>query len=244
MRFDLIVADVDGCLTSEGSVPFHEETLHALAAAVRGGGLPPLTLCTGRPQPYVEVLMKLFDIRLPAICENGAVIYTLPDNRAVYGPGVRAERIHQLRALRSFIEDDLLPRHPGTVLQFGKEAQISVFSDDPARLPPLVAPIEEFIAGNGGLPEVHISPSHYYLNISLIGVSKGVALQHLFQELRIDSARVLGIGDTIGDLPIREAVGTFACPANAHGEIREVADYVAKQEEGAGVLEILRHYCG
>ena len=97
-------------------------------AAMGEGELPPMTLCTGRPQPYVEALAKILDIRLPLICESGAVIYTLADNHARYAKGVTAEKVAGLRAVRCFVEDEILPKYPGTLLQFGKEVQISVYS--------------------------------------------------------------------------------------------------------------------
>ena len=87
MALRLIICDVDGCVGPEESAAWDFERFARLAWAIRSANAgnsppPPLTLCTGRPQPYVECLMKLLDVRLPAICENGAVFYTLADNRA------------------------------------------------------------------------------------------------------------------------------------------------------------------
>ena len=243
MAYDLIITDVDGCLTSEGSVPFDPEALSRLGHLMREasdgrGALPPMTLCTGRPQPYVEALMKMLGIRLPAICENGAVIYTLDDNRARFGPGVTEEKVLGLRTVRAFIETELLPQYPQAVMQFGKEAQLSVFSRQPEVLPELGPPIEDFLAREGG-PELDISPSHYYLNLSLRGVNKGRAIEWLLGELGLCQENVAGIGDTEGDLPIRQSVGWFACPSNATADIQRVADFVASRPEAEGVLEIL-----
>jgi hypothetical protein len=62
-----IISDVDGCLSPEESIPWDLEKLMRLAELTRATSegqstLAPMTLCTGRPQPYVEVLMKLLDI--------------------------------------------------------------------------------------------------------------------------------------------------------------------------------------
>ena len=60
------------------------------------------------------------------------MLYTLHNNTAVYGPGVTEEKIHGLRAVRnSSSRAEILPDNPRAVLQFGKEAQISVFSEQP-----------------------------------------------------------------------------------------------------------------
>ncbi|MBX3728039.1 MAG: HAD family phosphatase [Candidatus Sumerlaeia bacterium] len=239
----LIVSDVDGCLCPEESEAWDPAPLMRIAALTRAaadgfGPIAPLTLCTGRPQPYVELLMKLLDIRLPAICENGAVVYTLADNRAVYGPGVTPEKLAGLAAVRAFIERQILPQSPDIVRQFGKEAQISLFSRDHDRLLRADEQVRDFVVRQS-LPPLVIETSHYYLNISLEGVDKGRALEWLLEREGLGAEEVVGIGDTEGDLPLRRRVGFFACPANARPSIRAVADYISPAPVADGVLDIL-----
>ena len=50
---------------------------------------------------------------------------------------------------------------------------------------------------------------------------------------------MVGIGDTLGDMAIRESVGFFACPSNADPALKKVADYVSPLTEVEGVLDIL-----
>lgn len=239
-----IIADVDGCISPEESVAWDLELFGRFARLCRDasagrGALPPLTLCTGRPQPYVEALMKILDVRAPAICENGAVFYTIHDNRSRYGPGVTTEKIRGLRQVRAFVESQILPRHPEALIQFGKEAQISIYSQRPAIFPEIRRQIEQFVRDNGGM-QLRITASHYYLNISLAGVDKGEALAELLVELNCAPADAIGIGDTEGDMPLRQRVGYFACPANATDQIKSVADYVSPLANLAGVLDILQ----
>lgn len=244
MPFDWILCDVDGCLTPESSsawdLPSFLEAAELIRAANQGiADLAPLTLCTGRPQPYVEVLMKLFDVRAPAICENGAVIYTLHDNHARFASSVTLEKIEGLRALRGFLDAEVLPDFPEAYLQFGKESQISVFSQTPGScFAAIQARVESWLADRGG-PAMDISPSHFYLNLSLAGVNKGAAIREVLAALGVPRDRAAGIGDTEGDLPLREEVAFFACPANARPEIKAVADYVSPHAELRGVIDIL-----
>ncbi|MEA3365410.1 MAG: HAD hydrolase family protein [Candidatus Hydrogenedentes bacterium] len=242
MSVEWIITDLDGCVSPEESVPwdvglFFEFARLSRAASAGESSLAPLTLCTGRPQPYAEVLMKILDIRAPVICENGAVLYSLHDNWARVAPGVTAEKIQALRAVRTFIETELLPDHPEAVIQFGKEAQVSVFSKQPDILREMQPRVERFVREHG--PELIINCSHYYLNLSLAGVDKGSTLRVLLEELGVERNSVAGIGDTVGDLPLREAVSFFACPANAQAEIKAVADYVSPEPTIAGLLDIL-----
>jgi hydroxymethylpyrimidine pyrophosphatase-like HAD family hydrolase len=208
-------------------------------ASAGKGDLAPMTLCTGRPQPYVEAMMKLLDIRYPVICENGAVLYDLASNEATYAPGVTHEKIAQLRALRCYIEDELLTHYDGAVIQFGKEAQLSVFCKHPEIFGRMGQQVAEFVAKHG--PEVVINTSHFYLNISLAKLDKGTAIAHILNQVGLKRDEVAGIGDTVGDMPLRDAVGFFACPSNAVPQIKEVADYVSPYPMIVGVLDILKH---
>jgi hydroxymethylpyrimidine pyrophosphatase-like HAD family hydrolase len=247
MAIKLIVSDVDGCMSPEESVAWSlndfAELCRVSQAASRGEGtLPPMTLCTGRPQPYVEALLKVMDIRHPAICESGAILYDLASNRSRYGPGVTAQKIAGLRAVRCFVEDHVLPKFAGAVIQFGKEAQLSVYSEKPEIFAEVKEMVTGFVKAHGG-PELGISASHYYLNISLAGVDKGSAIRHLLAMSKVDKQHTAGIGDTEGDLPLRNEVAFFACPANATRPVKEVADYISPYPALQGMLDILKHPC-
>lgn len=244
MAIKWIITDIDGCLSPEESVPWDLDAFWAFARLVRAGNagngpIPPLTLCTGRPQPYVEVLAKILDIRLPIIAENGAVLYSLHDNWSRFGPGVTPDKIHGLRAIREFIDSAILPRYPGTLYQFGKEAMLSVYSEDGAVFEAITADIARLVRENG-LPEPVIGPTPCYLNISMSGVNKGTTVEALIADMPITRAEAAGMGDSMGDLPLREAVGFFACPANAHPDLKAVADYVSPEADVRGMLDILR----
>lgn len=243
MRVEWIITDIDGCLSPEESEPWDLDLFGDLArlcrAAANGDGpIPPMTLCTGRPQPYVEVLAKLLDVRLPIIAENGAVLYSLRDNWSRFGPGVTPEKIHGLRMIREYLDDVLLRRFPGALYQFGKEAMLSVYAEQPGVFQEMERAIHDLVARQG-LPEPVINATSYYLNISMSGVNKGTTLKALMAEAGVSRARAAGIGDTMGDLPLREAVGFFACPANAQKALKAVADYVSPKPDVAGLLDIL-----
>lgn len=242
MPIRLIIADVDGCLVPEKSEAWNFESFHRLALLIRDGNagsstLPPLTLCTGRPQPYVEALMKLLDIRVPAICESGAILYSLANNTARYGPRVTPSKVEALRDLRRWIEHALLRNRKDVVIQAGKEAQISLYCADPSLLPAFQKSIETEANIRG--VDLDISSSHYYLNLSLQGVDKGAALKMLLKELKIDPKETAAIGDTNGDISLREVCAWFGAPSNAHDPIRKVADYVSSHPETLGTIDIL-----
>lgn len=243
MSIQWIISDIDGCLSPDESIPWDLDLFYRFSRRVREaqagrGALPPMTLCTGRPQPYCEVLMKILDVRAPVIAENGAVLYSLHDNVARYGPGVTEEKLLGLRAVRAYLEEAVFPQFPEAVYQFGKESQLSVFSENTAIFEPIKALVEQFLADTGG-PELVINASPCYLNLSLAGVDKGSTLRVLLEELGIAREEAAGIGDSVGDLPLRSAVGFFACPANAGPEVKAAADYVSPYATLEGMMDIL-----
>src|SRR5262245_11585234 len=65
-RYDLVISDIDGCLQPEssGTMDLHELARvaeHNEQAAARRDR-PLVTLCSGRPQPFVEALCKLLRV--------------------------------------------------------------------------------------------------------------------------------------------------------------------------------------
>ena len=259
MKWNLIVSDVDGCISPEESAAWDLDPFVELARRLRGdltgnGGAPdlgspggakalsggrslPFTLCTGRPQPYVEVLAKLLDIRLPLICENGAVIYELATNRSESGPGVTAGAVEVVRAVRAYLESRL-PEFPGSVVQYGKEAQLSIFSPAPDATAHLAEAARSF-AEREAPGSVHIDSSHYYLNISISGGDKGTALSWLQRKLGVGPEATAVIGDTSGDLAMREHAAFFAAPANATAQVKAAADWVSEKTDVHAVLEFV-----
>ena len=243
MATKLIISDIDGCISPEESVAWDLAAFARFAQLCRDAGdgkttVAPVTLCSGRPQPYVEALMKVLDIRHPAVCENGAVVYSLHDNWPRYGAGITPEKIHGIRAVRAFLDDEVLPDFPDAVVQFGKEANLSVYSSRPEVFADIQARVEEFIAKQGG-PALVISPTHFYLNLSLTGIDKGTTLRAMLADLGIAKEEAAGIGDTEGDIAIRDSVAFFACPANAKQAVKDLADYVSPYPDIHGLLDIL-----
>lgn len=242
----LIVADVDGCLLPEESAAWDTGDVADLVRVVRainGGGRCAVTLCTGRPQPYVECLMKLLDIRVPAIAESGGIMYSLHDNAARLGPGVTRAGIARLRGLREHLETHVLDQVPGAVVQAGKEAQLSIYCAEPALLDAVQPAAVAYLAAHEGAA-LELTRSHYYLNIGIAGADKGTATSALMMQLGLAREDVVGVGDTEGDEALRRAVGWFACPANATDALRARADYVATAPGTRGFLEIVVRVLG
>jgi len=238
---DLVVCDVDGCLTPETSDPFDLAKLQRVAEynhrALTTGGSPPVTVCTGRPEPFAEAMCRLLGNReIPCIAENGAWLYFPATNEYSRDPSITAEHLEIVHEARIELERQFAPR--GVTQQPGKTASVTLYHRDSDFLRRILPEVQE-TAERRGWP-FRVTMTWLYINCDLEFVSKATGIQRLFEATGLDPRQSLGIGDTISDLPMREILGAVASPANATDDIKSVADYVSPFEEVEGVLDILR----
>lgn len=240
-RFDAIVCDIDGCLGPESTAPLDVDALSRIAQhntrAIERGDRAILTLCSGRPQPFAEAMCRfLANSAIPCVAENGVWLFDPRHNRFLMDPAITLDHVARIRAASDWIEQDLLPR--GVIIQPGKSASISLWHPDTAFLKGEVFPrVQEEITRRGwGL---RASTSIAWINLDLEHVSKGTGVRRLMAETGLTRERLAGIGDSMGDLAIRDNVAFFACPSNAPKEIQAHADYVSPKPEVHGVLDII-----
>jgi len=75
---------------------------------------------------------------------------------------------------------------------------------------------------------------------------KGGPFRALLRDLGLDPAQVCYVGDDLADLPVLNAVGLAACPADAAPEVRESVQFIASVPGGRGAIRevvevILKH---
>jgi hydroxymethylpyrimidine pyrophosphatase-like HAD family hydrolase len=239
-RFDAVISDIDGCLGPESHAPVDAVSLARIAEhnrrAERDFDRPQVTLCSGRPQPYAEAICRVIaNTKLPCVCEMGVWLYDPRDNRFLIDPAITPAHISAIRACTAWIERDLLPM--GVIIQPGKSASISLWHPDTRLLKGLMPLLRDTIATNSwGL---RVSDTVAWINLDLAHISKATGIARMMAATSLTKARTAGIGDTLGDLAIREHCAWFGCPANAVADLKKVADYVSPHEEIAGVLDIL-----
>lgn len=245
-RFDVVFCDIDGCLMPEESQAADVEALATVAEynrrALDRADRPVIVPCTGRPQPYAEAVCRLLGCSaLPAICENGVWLYDFAGHRWQMHPAISRDDIACVQALERWITDNLGPA--GCYLQLGKSAAITVFHEDVAWLTSDVQPRLLDLIRSRGWP-IRVSMTWTCINCDLVHISKGSAIRHVMDRFGLDAGRVAGIGDTLGDLAIRECVAWFGCPANADDRLKPHADVIAPEPLARGVVHLLDHLVG
>jgi hydroxymethylpyrimidine pyrophosphatase-like HAD family hydrolase len=238
-RFDAVICDIDGCLGPESAAPVNAHALASIAdwnRSAAAGDRPVLTVCSGRPQPYAEAIVRVTaNDQVPCVCENGVWVYDPRDNRYLIDPRITTQDRAAVIAAQRWADEELLPQ--GVVYQPGKTASMSLWHQDTAFLMSLKPRIEEHFKREGW--PLRVSSTVAWINCDLAYVNKGTGLERLMQMCGFTTPRLAGIGDTLGDLLIRERVAYFGCPSNAVPELKAVADYVSPHAEIEGVLDIL-----
>ncbi len=238
----LVLLDVDGVLTEgEGralDLPLLADLAELNRRARADPARPAVTLCTGRPAPYVEVLVQAIDGHLPAIFENGCGLYLPSTYRFLPHPhlgdgGQAFSRVRErLRAA--------LVQAGRVFFQPGKEYSLSLFPLGEVTVDDLRGMAEAALGEEAESVELVYSPS--CLNVVPRGLDKGGGLDFLCQQAGYQPDEVLAVGDSDVDLPFLRRAGHSAAPANANPAVKRLVDYVSPERTSAGVRDILGHF--
>lgn len=239
-RFDAVICDIDGCLGPESAAPLDAALLSRIAehniAAITKGDRPVLTVCSGRPQPFAEAMCRfLSNTTLPCVAENGVWVYDPRDNRFLIDPAITSDDRQAVHEATVWIERELLPR--GVIIQPGKTASISLWHPDTAFLMSLLPLLRDTFAQHSW--PFRVSNTVAWINCDLTHVSKASGIRRLIDITGLSRERLAGIGDQLSDMAIRESVAFFGCPSNADPKLAARADFVSREPEARGVLDIL-----
>ena len=240
----LAVVDVDGCLTPGEAGDWNWEALQAIQRinhrARYGEDVPAVTLCTGRQEPYVEVLMQAIAAYLPGIYENGCGLYYPDGYRFAEHPSIRATTREALATARAILRDRVIAPGLG-YYQPGKEASLTIYPLPGTDVGQLRGIVADALTDQKALISIQASVS--CVDVTPRGIDKGAGVRWLSDELDIPLAHMAGVGDSTSDLSFMRIVGRSAAPANAAAGVKAAVDYVSPYEDGNGVVDILHRWC-
>jgi len=241
----LVVVDVDGCLTPGEGGSWNWQALQALCElnrqARQGQFMPAVTLCTGRQEPYVEVLMQAIGAYLPGIYENGCGLYFPGKYRFVEHRLITPTVREVLSAARITLYRQVVASGRG-YFQPGKEASLTLYPLPGTSVEALHQAVVDALSGHGAALAIQVSVS--CVDVTPAGIDKGAGVRWLAEELGLPLAHMGGIGDSPGDLAFLRLVGRSAAPANAAADVKAAVGYVSPYEDGDGVVEIVRRWGG
>ena len=262
MSVRLVATDLDGTLVrTDGTLS--RRTTDALAAADAAGIV--VVFVTGRPIRWAEVVFDHVGPHGLAILSNGAVVYDVAAGRvrtlraidpeeglavadlireAVPGTGFAVEQVAGISLEEQFVDQHRVP-------EGARRGPLGDVFDGPAvkllaRHRDLDA--QEFWAAAeravGQRVVVTWSSDSALLEISARGVTKATTLALLCEELGIDPAEVVALGDMPNDIAMLRWAGTSYAMANAHPSVLEVADRVAASNDDDGVAQVIEGLLG
>ena len=214
MRFLALATDYDGTLATDGAVD--PETVAALRRLAATGRT--LILVTGR---QLNDLLRVFpDARIfdAVVAENGAVVYR---------PATGATRVLAPPPPADFVET--LQRRRVEPLWRGQVVVATVQPNDTA----VVEVIREL-----GL-DLQVILNKGSVMVLPASVDKASGLRAALDELALDPARVVAIGDAENDQAFLATSGYGVAVANALDTLKATAKHVTHGEAAAGVREII-----
>lgn len=239
----LFVSDIDGCL-GEPYTPYDLEGLSRLREYVRtagelgaGDARPPLTLCSGRPYPYVEAITQALDVSVPVLFEAGGGRFDPVTAQTTWSPALSDETEANVHTVEEWFKTQCIP---GTSLSldYAKRTQAGVVSPDTEEIVAVRRQTESFVAEKG--LDLHVFSTDISVDVIPPGITKVHGLKWLSDHLGVRLDEMAYIGDADGDLEALEAVGTSFAPANAVAEVRDAVDYVTDGRVLDGTLEAYR----
>jgi HAD superfamily hydrolase (TIGR01484 family) len=239
----LAVIDVDGCLTPGEAGDWNWDALQAIhkmnCQARQGLAAPAITLCTGRQEPYVEVLMQAIGGYLPCIYENGCGLYFPEEHRFVEHPSVTPSVRQALAVAKTTLDQRIVSQRLG-YFQPGKEVSLTLYPFSDTKVDQLHKLVREALAPY--IDTLTIQASVSCVDVTPPGIDKGRGVQWLSEETGIPLTRMGGIGDSTSDLRFLRLVGRSAAPANAAAELKAKVDHISKYANEKGVLDILNRW--
>lgn len=255
----LVALDIDGTVVDHAGMmpdPVRDAIRRVVAAGVR------VVLSTGRSWHSTRGVFDYLDLPPgPAVASNGAVTVTYPPQqitRAItFDPSDVIKKVTELapgtmvaveeigrgyRLTEPFPEGDLTGEMTIEALdQLGARPVTRVILRDP------LASDAEFItlAEQLGLHGVsYFVGFTAWLDIAPEGVNKATALADIADDLGIDAADVLALGDGRNDIEMLSWAGRGVALGDAPPEVRSVADAVTDRFDDGGTVNELDRWFG
>ncbi|RMF83936.1 MAG: hypothetical protein D6736_20340 [Nitrospinota bacterium] len=239
MPIRLVVIDIDGCLTPGEGRPLSLAVLRFLARCNRqaqqpGADVPAVTLCTGRPAPYVELMVQAIAGFWPALYEHGAGMFDPRDYTFHPHPAMTPVGQDGYFRLKTLLTDRIVRQGFG-YLQPGKEHSFTLYPGEGITTERLARELSCC-----KMPGFVMQVGRREINILPCSIDKGVGVEWLATRTACPLEAMAGVGDTTGDLLFLQRVGFAAAPSNALSQVKAQVDYVSPWPDGRGVVDILK----
>jgi len=218
-----LVVDIDGTLTGL------DRAVDPAAMTALRSWPEPVVVATGKAFPYPVALCSFVGIEPCVVAENGGVVFVGQTDELVFGGDPEA--------VDAFVTDY---RDRGHTLGFGdvdlanrwRETELAISLDQPRD------PIDELVAKHG----LAVIDTGFAYHVKSPGVDKGVGLRAVADQLDLEPAEFLAVGDSINDVATFELAGESVAVANADEDAAAAADWQTDAAFADGFLEAIERY--
>ncbi len=236
----LFVCDIDGCLSKGSTHSFDPELIAAFAETNRlsriDPDVPAITFCTGRTMPYVECLLQVIDGRVPALCENGTVLFDPIEYEIVVSPHLGENERDLLQRMKALIDTNLICKD--VQHEYGKFTHFTLLVSPPETSEELAHRAAKLAEEFGD--SFVVETTKMCVHVTFRHIHKGTGIEWLAEKTGVDPAEMAGIGDARPDIPFLEQVGLACAPANAHPDVKALAHWHSDLPDAKAALEFLR----
>ncbi|MET9292205.1 HAD family hydrolase [Streptomyces sp. NPDC003077] len=264
LPYKLVATDLDGTLLREDHT-VSQRTRDALAAATAAGAAH--IVVTGRAVPWTRHILDALDYRGLAVCGQGSQVYHAGEHRLLTSvtldrqlAGLALSKIEAevgpvyLAASQDGLQGDVLIG-PGYRMQEGPLPNNLV--QDPSEL--WAAPINKLYLQHPELDDDALASAARAVAGDLVGVTmagpgivellplgltKATGLSIAARRLGISAAQTIAFGDMPNDIPMFGWAAHGVAMANAHTELKAVADEVTASNEEDGIAVVLERLLG
>ncbi|MDR1516354.1 MAG: Cof-type HAD-IIB family hydrolase [Synergistaceae bacterium] len=252
----LIATDLDGTLLdSTGKIP--ERNLRTLREAMAKGIAT--TICTGRMFVSARRFAEQIGIKIPLICYNGAMLRR-PDGELIWHLTLGVELARKVLDvclkrkvhIQSYVDDELYVRDADAEVfqeykrHFGVTGKVigdDIFNPpvNPTKLLAMTEDEETALSIMKEMKDVfgddlYVTRSNAnFVEMMNPSVNKANGLRKLAEEIGVDMADVLAIGDGENDVEMIKSAGVGVAMGNGAERIRAAADYTAPTNDEDGV---------
>ncbi|MEX2603050.1 MAG: HAD family hydrolase [Gracilimonas sp.] len=233
----LFITDLDGCITHPFLSPDWEVISRIKELSLlskEDETVPALTICSGRPFPYVEAVGQWLDIDAPMVFESGGGMYDIKTNEITWNPHFGDEAKKAVGEIKEWLTSTLIKNYKGTYPEFAKYTDAGLVNPDSAKIAIMHDEVLNYVGKRYPMFEVHATDIS--VNIILKKANKGEGIKFLCKLLNLELDEVAYIGDSSGDIPGLEIVGKSFAPQNARSYVKNIVDEVTA-EATKGVLE-------
>lgn len=261
-KIKLWVTDIDGTIMNYDS-SYTKEMADLISELDKHG--VKFVLATGRMFMGAQFVANKFNLNTPIICYQGAMVRQ-GDTILWHAPLKKNIAVEIIKYLKDknihtnvyddnklFVEDDNKKIMDAYCNNRGTTYEVV---DDFLKLPlNSVSKILGVILDNDLMQEVKkelqerykgvltiVQSSAWYLEITDIKASKGHALNFLKDYWNLDTDVVLASGDQDNDIELLREAGIKVCVGNNSKELKEIANYCAKDVNSNELVEIVKRF--